>query len=123
MTLLSLVNLELGRVCGFNTCRTTVSSLLEISVHCLGLTLLEIHFNTQTIVGDIKCLLDGGSGGDKPRCELGILAVGALPLHVGEEDVGTIARGFVDIFPCLEGFSSHRGHIEIWRAVTDKLED
>lgn len=50
----SLVSLQLGKVCGFNTCCTSVSSLLSISIYCLGLTPRD----TQAIVGDIQRLLD-----------------------------------------------------------------
>jgi len=123
VTLPSLASLRLGRVCFLNSCRTTVSSLLSISIHCLGLTTLEIHFNSQTITGDIRCLLDGGSGRDKPRCELRSLWVGCLPLLVRKEDIGTIAMGFVDIFPCLEDFLSYSGNLGSWKSVVSNLRD
>ena len=110
-TLPSLATVKLGEVCDFNSCRTTVASLLSISTRCLALTVLEIHFNTRTIAGDIRSLLDGGSGCDKPRCGLEILWVGHLPLRVPEEDIGTVAMGFADIFPRLKHFP---GWDDIW---------
>ena len=122
VTLPSLVRLRLGSVCGYNSCRTTIASLLSISIHCLGLTFLEIHFNTETIVGDVQHLLHEATGRGKPRCRLREdLFFGQLPLQIHDEDVGTIAMGLVDIFPCLEDFSSrdHRG----WGAVASKLLD
>ena len=57
----SLVTLRLGNVCRYNSCRTIVSSLLSISIHCLRLMALETHFNTQNIVDDIQQLLNEGS--------------------------------------------------------------
>ena len=119
----SLVSLGLGEACGLNSCHTTITSLLSISTHCLGLTLLEIHFNTRTIVDDMRRLLDEGSGRDKPRCELGSLLVGCLPLRVRVEDVGTVAMGFADIFPCLKDFSSYYDYFESWKDVAFRLRD
>jgi len=123
VTLPSLVSLQLGKVCGLNSCRTTVSSLLSISTRCLGLTTLETHFNTRTIVGDIQRLLGEDSGRGKPRCELQSLWVGRLPLRVCEEDIGTVAMGFVDIFPCLGCVSSRGLRGRRWESVTSKLRD
>jgi len=119
----SLVNLQLGEVCGFNSCRTTVSSLLSMSIRCLGLTVLEIHFNTRTIAGDMQRVFNEGSVRDKPRCELQSLLVGCSPLRVREEDIGTVATGFADIFPYLEDFSSYGRDRESWKRVASKLRD
>jgi len=123
VTLPSLVSLRLGRVCFLNSCRTTVSSLLSISIHCLGLTTLEIHFNTRTIAGDMQHLLNEGSERDEPRCQLRSLWVGRLPLQVREEDVGVVAKGFADIFPCLEYFSSYGRDRGRWKRVRSKLRN
>ena len=97
-----LNHLQLTKPCHLNSCKTTVSSLLSLSTHCLGLKLLEIHFNTRTIVGDMRHLLDGGFGRDKAKCGLRHLRVGRLPLEAGGEDVETITTGFKVIFPCLD---------------------
>ena len=53
-----LKSLLLGRPCFENACRTTVACLLPISVHCVKLEKLEIHFNTTNIVDDIKRILE-----------------------------------------------------------------
>ena len=121
----SLATLRLGEACGSNTCRTTVRSLLSISIHCLELAHLEIHFNTLSIVGDIQRLLSEGSGIGKPRCKLQSLPVGYLPLQACKEDVGVLAAGFADIFPCLACFPSDRNKRERrgWNAVASKLRD
>ena len=119
-----LVALSLGRACRFNACRTTVSSLLSISIHCLGLELLEIHFNTRTITGDIQRLLDEDSGRGKPRCKLRALRVGRLPLEVqDEQDIGTIATGFLDIFPSLKFFPIHCLNFGIWEELAYMLRN
>jgi len=93
--------LELGRPCGFNSCSNTVASLLSISVHCLNLTVLETHFNTRTIVGDMQRLLDIDAGRDKAKCKLKFLKSESLPFEVDGEDIETVVKGFRAIFPCL----------------------
>ena len=97
-----LRNLRLVEPCRFNSCKTTVSSLLSLSTHCLGLDLLEIHFNTRTIVDDMQRLLDGRFGRDKAKCELRNLRAGRSPLEVCRGDIKNIAKGFKVIFPCLD---------------------
>ena len=115
-----LRDLELGGPCQFNSCHTTVASLLSISLHCLDLLTLETHFNTRTIVSDIRRLLDGGAGRDKVKCRLWNLKVGQLPLEVGREDVETVAMGFKAIFPYLPGFDGGDGS---WRQLEYRLAD
>jgi len=118
----SLAFLGLGGACSYNSCQTTVSSLLSISIHCLELRFLEIHFNTRTIVSDIQRLLDGGSGRGKLRCELRVLIVGRLPLGVrGDEDIEAIAMGFADIFPDLKVLPAHCLNFGSWDGVAYKL--
>jgi len=117
----SLVDLRLGGGCESNTCRTTVSSLLSISIHCLELKFLETHFNTHNIVEDMECLLDEGTGRGKPKCKLQSLSVGSLPLRVPEFANETLAVGFTDIFPCLEVFTSW--NMETWERVGAKLRN
>jgi len=112
-----LTNVELVKPCRHNSCKTTISSLLSLSIHCLGLKFLEIHFNTQTIVGDMRRLLDGGLGRDKAKCELWYLPAGNSPLEVRREDAETIAMGFKAIFPHLD---SCNGGGE-WRLVLTAL--
>lgn len=65
---------------------------MPIYVHRPDLTVLEAHFNTQTSVSDMQRLLDGGTGGDKAKCELWNWTVGELPLEVDEE-IEMVARG------------------------------
>ena len=115
-----LESLELGDVCELNSCNTTVTSLLSISLHCLDLTILEVHFNTQTIVSDMRRLLDGGTGRDRAKCQLRNLDVGWLPLEVDGEDIETVAMGFKVIFPCLTGFECWD---DSWRRLEAKLGD
>jgi len=115
-----LKSLHLGRACNFNSCCTTVASVLSISIHCLNLMVLETHFNTLTIVDDIKRLLDGGSGRDNTKCKLRRLMVGYLPLEVHGEDVETVVVGFKVIFPCLTDLTDYGGH---WHEPRCKLRD
>lgn len=125
VTLPSLVSLQLGRVCNSNACHTSLSSLLSVSIHCLGLELLEIHFTTQAIVDNIQRLLDEDPGRDKPRCKLRSLLVGYLPLQVCREDVGKVAIGLAYIFPCLKkisGVFSDSDEGRSWECVASELQ-
>jgi len=118
ITLPRLKSLQLGIVCDFNYCRTTVASLMSISVHCPDLTSLETHFNTLTIVDDMKHLHDGGSGRGNAKCKLRNLKVGYLPLEVRGEDIETLVVGFKVIFPCLTDFTQYNDH---WYELRSKL--
>jgi hypothetical protein len=103
-TLPRLKCLRLGFPCPSDTCRTTVASLMSISVHCLDLTVLETHFNIETMAGDMQRLLDERSGEDKAKCKIWYLLVGKLPLHKVyrcREDSKTIQLWFRFIFPNL----------------------
>lgn len=97
-----LKNLLLGHPCPSNTCKTTVASLMSISVHCLDLEALEIHFNTQTMVSDVQRLLNESIWKDKAKCNLRDFHVGHMPLEIERtEDEETVAWGFALIFPSL----------------------
>jgi len=120
VTLPHLEHLRLGRPCGSNSCNNTVASLSSISTHCLGLTRLEIHFNTRTIVGDMQHLLDGDSGRGSAKCGLRKLVVGYLPLGVRGEDIGTLADGFKAIFPSLTDLTDYSGR---WLELESRLCD
>ena len=112
--------LRLGEPCRWNTCGTTVASLVLISVHCLDLTHLETHFNTQTIVGDMQGLLDGGAERDRAKCKLRRLLVGCMPLDVYGKDIRIVALGFKVVFPHLTGFEGcSYGWQELMRGLTE----
>ena len=85
--------LQLGRPCRYNSCDTTVASLLLISTHCLYLAVLEVHFNTLTIAGDMQHPLSTDSERDRAKCELRGLMVGYLPLGVSGEDFDVVVMG------------------------------
>ena len=112
-----LTSVKLLRPCGLNSGKTTILSLLSLSIHCLGLHFLEIHFNTRTIIGDIQRLLDGNFGGNKAKCKLWNLVVGEAPLEVDEEDIETIVMGLRLIFPCLKTCSG----VGQWESVRTAL--
>ena len=115
-----LTSVDFVRPCRNNSCETTISSLLSLSIHCLELDFLEIHFNTRTIMNDIRRLLDGGFGCDKAKCRLWCLSAGDVPLEVGEEDIETVVMAFKAIFPCLESCIRVRGR---WGLVHHALLD
>ena len=113
-----LEDVRLGGPCQSTSCNATVAALLSMSVRCPDLTVLEIHFNTQTIVSDIQRLVDGGAGRHKAKCKLRKLMVGCLSLGVGGEDIDTVAMGFNVIFPCLANFEPWEGG---WSQLRSKL--
>lgn len=104
-----LKTLHLGPPCWFNSCDTTVASLMSISTHCLVPTVLQAHFNTQTIVSDMQRLIGGGVGDNKAKCKLRRLTVGYLPPKVHVNDMESIAMGFKVVFSCLTGFEDGNG--------------
>ena len=105
MALPRLERLLIGRPCFKNTCATTVACLLPISVHCLELQNLEIHFNTTNIVGDLSDLSENPRFEELrslPRCSLSCLNIWKTPLTIDESDFEAVVNGMVDIFPCLD---------------------
>ena len=101
-----LKSLLLGHACFENTCATTVACLLPISVRCVQLQTLEIHFNTTNIVDDLKNVSEDSQFQELrslPRCTLSRLDVYRMPLILEESSFETVANGMLDIFPSLEG--------------------
>jgi len=105
-----LRSLLLGHPCDNNTCSTTVACLLQISVRCLGLQSLEIHFNTTNIVDDLKNISEDPRFQElrlRPKCGLSCLDVDDMSLILEESDRETVAIGMLDIFPdlvCCDGW-------------------
>ena len=101
--------LELGNPCRRNTCRTTISCLLALSVHCKRLRTLRIHINTSNLINDVQSMSEDpnfrGLGSLPTRCSLRWFHVRDLPFPRGtsDRDITTIAMGFVYIFPSLVG--------------------
>ena len=100
-----LKSLLLGYTCRGNTCATTVACLLPISVYCLKLEHLEIHFNTSNIVDDLENVSVHPRFQELrslPRCKLACLDVWRTPLPLDEAgSFETVANGLVGIFPSL----------------------
>jgi len=104
-----LESLQLGLPCRFDSCNTTVTSLLSLSVHCPGLKILEIHFNTGTIIRDTRRLLDEGVGHEKARCMVSELSVGHLQATIPKKDIENVAMGLKVIFPHLKNLLGKYG--------------
>lgn len=99
-----LQSLLLGVTCPENTCATTIACLLQISVHCVGLRALEIHFNTTDIVGDLKKISEDPEFQELrslPRCSIARLDVFFTPLDLDEHGFKAVISGMADIFPSL----------------------
>ena len=114
----NLKSLRLGTPCCLNTCKTTVASLISLSVHCPDLLLLETHFNVQTIVGDMQGLLDGGARHYKTKCQLRSILVGDMPLELDSTDLQTVAMGFTVIFPHMAYLT---GYAFRWRELKRQM--
>ena len=122
MSLPQLENLLLGYACPENTCATTAACLLPISVYCVGLDELEIHFNTTNIVDDLKNIpmdprfLELRS---LPRCKLRRLRANKMPLVLDGSDFQAVVDGMRDIFPSIQHID---GPIGAWSELSGKLQ-
>ena len=113
--------LFLGRPCSKNTCATTVACLLQISVHCVKLRAMEIHFNTMNIVDDLRNIskdLRFQELRSLPKCTLTKLFVGQMPLTLNEPGFGTVVDGMTAIFPSLERCLGSR---EAWNELSRRI--
>ena len=123
MALTQLESLLLGRTCPQNTCLTTVTCLLPISVHCNKLRKLEIHFNTTNIVDDFKNILEDPRSQrlrSLQRCPLTCLDVFRIPLNLDESSLETVVKGMIDIFPSLKRCKGlERRWDELFAGITD----
>ena len=111
-----------GRVCHADACKTTVSSLVHLSVCCNNLGTLEIHFNTRNLHGDFKSMPEDPQLRDLyalPRCKLKSLKVSFAPLR-STEDYGELAKGFHFIFPSLRETT---GVNPSWSELSSKLQN
>ena len=122
MALSQLVRLHLGFPCQENTCATTVACLLPISVYCVKLEILEIHFNTTNIVDDLKNISVDSRFQELrslPRGALWHLGVHGMPLTLDGSDFEIVADGMVDIFPSLRRCA---GHGDAWDKLIKEIE-
>jgi len=95
-----LKHIAFGRPCPENSCSTTVACLLSISVHCVELRSLGIHFNTTNIIDDFRNISEG------PRFqELRSHVWMPFRSHSPSTSPKTVADGMIKIFPSL-GVSS-----------------
>ena len=121
MALSQLEYLQLGHPCFENTCATTVACLLPISVYCVKLESLGIHFNTTNIIEDLENISEDPKFKELrslPRSPLSRLDVHLLPLALNEADFGAVAGGLIDIFPSLERCE---GLNEVWDELSESL--
>lgn len=123
MALPRLVSLLLGHPCSKNTCATTAACLLPISVHCINMGTLEIHFNTTNIVGDLANISEDPRLQElylRPRCTLSRLNVHQMPLTLDEPGLKIVANGMITIFPYLKQCV---GDKRSWGKLSAKIAD
>ena len=112
--------------CFQNTCATTVACLLPISVHCLKLQQLEIHFNTTNIVDDLRTISEDPKYQELrslPRCSLNHLDTWRTPLTLDEPDFEIVANGMIDIFPSLEGCAGWGEFEGTWHGLSNRIAE
>lgn len=95
--------------CASDTCPTTIRSLLSLSIHCIQLKHLNIHFRMATLRADMLDMLGHGYSQGlhlKPKCALETLVVQELQLRLSDYDPAFIPIGMLMIFPSLAKFAS-----------------
>ena len=126
MALPQLNTLVFGDPCFENTCTTTVACLLPISVYCLKLFWLAIHFNTTNIVEDLMDILEAPKFEELrslPKCSLCRLNVGRIPLTLDGSDFEIAANAMIDIFPSLKRCEG-RGVFEgTWQGLSERIAE
>jgi len=127
MALPRLKSLFFGYPCRDNTCPTTVACLLHISVYCVELKALSIHFSTGDVVGDFKSISEDPQFRELrslPRCTLAGFGVGEIPLDLDEFGVETVVKGMVDIFPSLQSCQGYGGTwVEVSRRIKERTRN
>ena len=122
-----LQSLLLGHACSRNSCVTSAACLLSISVHCVKLESLEIHFNTTHFVEDLKNISNDPRFEQilsLPRSSLRYLDVYDTPVTLHDHDFETVVKEMVGIFPSLRGCEGYeRGWYELSRRLRNLQED
>ena len=121
MALPRLESLFLGRACHENTCATTVACLLAVSVCCVKLQELEVHFNTTNITDDFKNISEDPRFRELrslPRCTVPYLEIYQTPLTLDEPGLETVVNGMLNIFPALRWFA---GREQAWDRLNKRI--
>ena len=98
-----------GWPCSSDTCPTTIRSLLTLSIHCIQLKFLNIHFRMATLRTDVLDMLGYAySQGlhSKPKCALETLVAQEMQLQLFDYDPALISMGMLMLFPSLTKFVS-----------------
>jgi len=98
-----------GWPCDSDTCSTTIRSLYFLSIHCMKLKFLNIHFRTANLRTDMLDLLRYAYSQNlhsKPRCALKTLVTQQMPLGLLGYDIALIPMGMLIMFPSLAKFVS-----------------
>ena len=119
-----LEELHLGTQCSRNASHVTVASFLALSARCKDLRSLWIHFNARNLAEDFRLLSEDPALRElrllPTRCPLDFFDAGesSFPSGVSDDDVTTIAKGFLDIFPSLISiFSADSG----WNPLDSRI--
>ena len=126
MALPRLKMLVLGHPCPMDLCHTTVACLLTISIHCVELEVLEIHFNTRQLAAHLEEMSmeeeeEEEEGESSQMCNLKTLGVHEMPLVLAALEEEEVCDGLWNIFPSLECIIRAKDSESDWDAISKRM--
>ena len=126
MALPRLKTLVLGHPCPMDLCNTTVACLRTISMHCLELEELEIHFNTRQMAAHLEemGMEEEEEEEEEERsqmCSLKSLGVHEMPLILAALEEEEVCDGLWNIFPSLERIVRAKDSESNWDAISGQM--
>ena len=92
-----------GTPCETSTVDVTIASLVALSINCVDLDVLRLHFNVNDIVSRDAC---ENSQTHKFTCKLRTLIVGSQPLPSNHDDILLLTFTILHVFPHLEDITA-----------------
>ena len=112
-----LTSLGLGSIpCKASTSNVTIASLVTLSMNCVDLDFLRLHFNANDIT---TRGIHANSRTRKFTCKLRTLSVGSQPLPSNHNDILLVTFTILHIFPHVETIASGGGG---WRQVREGVQ-
>ena len=122
-----LKTLVLGHPCPMDLCHTTVACLVTISIHCVKLEVLEIHFNTSQMAAHLEEMSmeeeEEEEEEEEPgqTCNLKTLGVHEMPLVLAVLEEEEVCDGLWNIFPSLECIIRAKDSESDWDAISKRM--
>jgi len=123
MALPRLKRLVLGHPCPMDLCNTTVACLVTISIHCVELEELEIHFNTRQMAAHLEemAMEEEEEEEHSQMCGLKSLGVHGMPLVLAALEEEEVCNGLWNIFPSLECITRAEDSESDWGAISKQM--